>query len=246
MNPSLDFTIFNSSEVFKNQLGIIEVELKKNSKKIFKFEDNILKISLLELQKVKSEMWGELFKFEIGRNFPVKFKFNDLRKILSLIKNESGKKIEISNGLFAFREREELLIKKEKHDFFNEVKIKIDDEVKVDKKVLEISLSKKKMEQISRSKLIDKRTIEYISSDKIKGGFILRRWKKGDIFFPLGLNGSKKISDFLNEKKIESNKKVNQLVLTNQNKIVWVVGLRLDERFKIDKNTKKVLKLCLK
>ena len=85
---------------------------------------------------------------------------------------------------------------------------------------------------------------EYISADGIKGNFLLRRWKNGEKFFPLGLAGSKKISDFLNEQKIPSSKK-RELVLTNENKIVWVVGLRIDDRYKITKQTKKVFELCL-
>lgn len=60
------------------------------------------------------------------------------------------------------------------------------------------------------------------------------------------MKGSKKISDYLNDIKISSFEKKNQLVLLNEKKIVWVIGKRLDERFKINSNTKKVLKLCLK
>jgi tRNA(Ile)-lysidine synthase len=86
---------------------------------------------------------------------------------------------------------------------------------------------------------------EYISANKVAGDFVLRKWKNGEKFFPLGLKGSKKISDFLNEQKISSSKKKEQLVLTNQEKIVWVLGLRLDDRFKIKNNTEKVIELCL-
>jgi tRNA(Ile)-lysidine synthase len=60
------------------------------------------------------------------------------------------------------------------------------------------------------------------------------------------MKGTKKIADFLNELKIESHKKKNQLLLLNGNKIVWVIGYRLDDRFKITKNTKNYLELCLK
>jgi tRNA(Ile)-lysidine synthase len=87
---------------------------------------------------------------------------------------------------------------------------------------------------------------EFISADRISGNFQLRRWKAGDKFFPIGLKGTKKISDFLNEQKITSSKKKDQLILTNKGQIVWVLGLRLDERFKITSDTKKVIELCLK
>jgi len=49
----------------------------------------------------------------------------------------------------------------------------------------------------------------------------------------------------LNEIKIESHLKKEQLLLVNENKIVWVIGHRIDDRFKLKKDTKKVLELCL-
>ncbi len=86
---------------------------------------------------------------------------------------------------------------------------------------------------------------EYIAEDKLNGNFIIRKWKDGDRFYPLGMKNSKKVSDFLSEQKIESYNKKEQLVLTNSGKIVWVVGIRIDNRFKITKKTKKVVELCL-
>ena len=58
--------------------------------------------------------------------------------------------------------------------------------------------------------------------------------------------GTKKISDYLNDLKINSFEKAEQLILENRGKIVWVIGKRLDDRFKLTSKTKKVLKLCLK
>ena len=87
---------------------------------------------------------------------------------------------------------------------------------------------------------------EFISADTVSGTFTIRTWKNGDRFFPIGLQGSKKISDYLNDIKTDSFEKKEQLVLVNNERIVWVIGKRLDERFKITSNTKKVVKLCLK
>ena len=75
---------------------------------------------------------------------------------------------------------------------------------------------------------------------------MVRNWKEGDKFFPFGMQGTKKISDYLNDIKINSFEKKEQMILENNGKIVWVIGKRLDDRFKITSKTKKVLKLCLK
>jgi tRNA(Ile)-lysidine synthase len=58
--------------------------------------------------------------------------------------------------------------------------------------------------------------------------------------------GTKKISDYLTDIKLDSEEKKNQMLLINDKKIVWVLGQRLDDRFKVTTRTKKVLKLCLK
>ena len=88
--------------------------------------------------------------------------------------------------------------------------------------------------------------VEYISSDGVTGKFVLRKWKDGDKFQPLGMKQFKTISDFLTDCKIPSSKKKEQFVLTNRNHIVWVVGLRMDERYKVNSKTKKILKLWMK
>ena len=60
------------------------------------------------------------------------------------------------------------------------------------------------------------------------------------------MKGTKKISDFLTEQKVAAHDKSNFLVLTNNETIVWVVGLRISEKFKLTENTKRVLKLWKK
>ena len=111
-------------------------------------------------------------------------------------------------------------------------------------------MSTKKLSIINRIekplKFSSNRKKEFIAADEIDEKFSLRKWKSGDRFYPIGLKGTKKISDFLNEQKISSYDKKNQLVLTNSGKIVWVVGLRLDDRFKVTNRTNRILELCLK
>ena len=60
----------------------------------------------------------------------------------------------------------------------------------------------------------------------------MRKWKKGDIFQPFGMNGKKKVSDFLKDEKIAYHEKQDQWVLLSNDQIVWIVNHRIDERFK--------------
>ncbi len=87
------------------------------------------------------------------------------------------------------------------------------------------------------------KNVAWIDSDLIKFPIEVRTWKAGDRFQPLGMKGSKKISDFLTDLKIPLNEKDSVKLLISNGEIVWVVGLAVSERYKITQNTKKVLKL---
>ena len=74
---------------------------------------------------------------------------------------------------------------------------------------------------------------------------VLRSWQVGDSYQPLGMRGQKKLSDLFIEHKIPRNQKDSTLVLQNGNgDILWVAGMRINERYKVDSNTKKVLILA--
>jgi tRNA(Ile)-lysidine synthase len=71
----------------------------------------------------------------------------------------------------------------------------------------------------------------------------LRHWHEGDRFCPFGMRGSKKLSDFFIDQKINLLEKKNVQVLCSADKIVWLVGLRSDDRFKIDHQTENYYKI---
>jgi tRNA(Ile)-lysidine synthase len=85
------------------------------------------------------------------------------------------------------------------------------------------------------------RNFAALDAERISFPLKLRNWKEGDRFRPLGLSGSKKISDFLINNKIALPDKKYIWILETAGKIAWVVNHRIDDRFKITAGTRKIL-----
>ncbi|MCK9409111.1 MAG: tRNA lysidine(34) synthetase TilS [Bacteriovoracaceae bacterium] len=89
-------------------------------------------------------------------------------------------------------------------------------------------------------------SIEYIDAEKVAFPLTVRSWKHGDSFVPLGMKGKKKLSDFFGEKKLTAAQKSAVPIVLSGDTIVWVGGLRLDDRCKITKKTCSSYKLSIK
>ncbi len=85
--------------------------------------------------------------------------------------------------------------------------------------------------------------IAHFDAEKIDFPLVLRRWRKGDFFRPLGMNGFKKLSDFFIDQKLSIADKESVWLLQSGEDIVWVVGMRMDDRFKISNRTKRILEV---
>ncbi|QQX75884.1 MULTISPECIES: tRNA lysidine(34) synthetase TilS [Aequorivita] len=86
----------------------------------------------------------------------------------------------------------------------------------------------------------------YVASEKLNFPLKLRKWERGDSFQPFGMTGKKKLSKFFKDEKIALNEKENIWLLLCDEKIVWVIGHRMDDRFKVTKESKKILKIIWK
>lgn len=88
--------------------------------------------------------------------------------------------------------------------------------------------------------------ILYVAKNALKYPLTLRKREKGDYFCPFGMKGTKKLSKFLKDEKISVLAKENQWLLCSDGSIVWVVGMRADERFKATETTKEIIRFELK
>ena len=85
--------------------------------------------------------------------------------------------------------------------------------------------------------------IAQVDADKLQYPLTLRRWQEGDWFVPFGMTGRKKVSDFLTDAKVSAAEKQRQFVLLSGDDIVWLVGRRIDDRYRLTEETENVLRI---
>ena len=85
--------------------------------------------------------------------------------------------------------------------------------------------------------------IAQVDADRLQFPLTLRRWRDGDWFVPFGMTGRKKVSDFLVDAKVSVAEKQRQFVLLSGDEIVWLVGRRIDDRYRLTPDTENVLRI---
>jgi len=229
IQPNYKNQIIKSIQYIQEAETIIEENSKSEFTKVLHHFDEKTETYFLKLNKLKS--LNSTFLYYIFNDFGG-FHSNELPKFLNSV---SGTTLE--NEMFKFWIDFKFLIIEPKKEFIptyielSTYKFKLKHPIKLKSKVLE---------------QMDSTAEAWFDADKIILPLIIRTWKNDDIFFPLGMNGRKKVSKLLKDEKISNYYKQNIMVLTNaKNEIIWVVNHRTDERFKVTNQTKKILNIWI-
>ena len=186
---------------------------------------------LIDIKKLNLSTHKEAFLYYVLRDYG----FNDWGKILLLDQGERGKKI-CSNTHILFKSAENLVLRKNIKN--NVVNVTLDRFFKETKFGHSSKISFCIAEKISKN---DENIIS-VNFNKLSFPLKLRNVKNGDYFFPIGMVGKKKVVKYLKDRKINSVDKFNKLVLVNgDDKIIWVVGMRLDSRFSVSDGSKRII-----
>ncbi len=189
-------------------------------------ETNTYKINIQKLKELPhtNELLYELLN---------SFGFKDWQDISDLLDAQTGKQI-FSNSHRLLKNREDLILS----------------EIVTEKSIEEFEVPKNGITSpihlnIEPSKYIGEteKNLEYFASEKLNFPLKLRKWRSGDTFQPFGMKGNKKISKFLKDEKISLNEKANIWLLLSDEKIVWVIGHRMDDNFKVSPDTKHIVKI---
>jgi len=233
LNPSFREGLIRTMSYLEDVSKICERAIQQNWERVAIRKGNDFLISIAEL-KLLDPLPTYLFEFLKS------FGFNSVvvGDIVASLEGIPGKQF-VSPGYRLVRDRESLILspiqsEKRKQFYLEEGMKELAFPVH-----LKISVSEKK----DKFKISDSRLVACIDRDHIQFPLLIRRWRQGDYFKPLGMNGFKKISDFFIDSKLSLPEKENVWILANGEQVVWIIGYRLDDRYKITSGTRNIIKL---
>lgn len=174
--------------------------------------------------------------FEIIRDYG--FSHKGVNELIKLAGSDSGKYIE-SEDYRIIKHRNHFIVAPKTPAAADTVLIREEDE-KVRLPGGVISVAFLNAENVSLNKSA---AVAQLDAKEVVFPLLVRRWRRGDYFYPLGLRKKKKLARFFIDQKLSTTEKEAIWVVESAQRIVWVVGLRIDERFKLTGNTKTVLQL---
>ncbi|BAX79013.1 tRNA lysidine(34) synthetase TilS [Labilibaculum antarcticum] len=235
INPAIRTTMTENVQRFREVEQIYNLVIEENRLHLVFTRENQLLISIPKLKELLAPV-SNLFELLS----PYGFHHRDVRQIAESIHGISGK-LFYSATHQLLRDREYLILTEISESNKNEYSIAEEDSLL--KIPLEIKISK--LDRTTGFKFPTDQKIACLDSNLLKFPLILRKWKEGDSFRPIGMKGKKKISDFFIDQKFSMQDKEDTWLLISGSKIVWVVGHRMDDRFKITKATTKIFRLEL-
>ncbi len=165
------------------------------------------------------------------------YAFTAWEDISDLLKAQSGKQV-FSNTHRLLKNREELILTEICNEEAVETTL-----ISESTQQIELPLALR-FERVKSNSGTNKQAIN-VDNQKLVFPLQLRKWKEGDYFYPFGMKGKKKLSKFFKDEKLSLVAKKKIWVLCSDNKIVWIVGMRSDSRFKIEDDSKDILKITL-
>lgn len=230
--PAADDNLLNNITRLGEAEQLYNDAINTNKKKLLEVKGNEVHIPVLKLQQTKPL---QTVLFEIIKDYG--FTSNQTVEVAALLQSESGKYVQ-SSAHRIIRNRKWLIISPNKTDEAANILIEESD------KTIAFELGLLQIEKHSELSTINHQlSTAQLDAAEVKFPLLLRKWKQGDYFYPLGMQKKKKLSRFFIDQKLSLTDKEKVWVLESNKKIVWVIGLRIDDRFKITANTREVLQI---
>jgi tRNA(Ile)-lysidine synthase len=237
LNAGFEKTIIKELSYFKDAAEIVKIFIEEKKREIVTQEGKNI---LLNIQKLRDSGYAETILHELLRAYDFTPETTEL--IAQRMYTTAGKKF-LSRTYRLIKDRDFLILTphrtKEKKQCFliesNQNEFRNND---IHLKVAVIFGNLELLKNKSNS-------VGYFDYDSLSFPLKIRKWKQGDVFYPLGMVGKKKLSDFFIDNKLSLNDKENTYILESNGNIIWVLNQRIDNRYKVLKETNKILQISI-
>jgi tRNA(Ile)-lysidine synthase len=189
------------------------------------------KIEIAKLQQLSNP---KAYAYELLKEFG----FHTPQEITDLLTSQSGKQV-FSKAYRLIKDRDYLLLQQRTAQTPASEVVFINDSETIIKSPIQLHI-----EEVTRVTNTGKNVL-YIDKEMLKFPLIVRKWQNGDYFYPFGMKGRKKLSKYFKDEKYSLIDKENQWLLCSGENIVWIIGKRSDNRYKLTKPTNTIIKLTL-
>ncbi|MBN1952048.1 MAG: tRNA lysidine(34) synthetase TilS [Bacteroidales bacterium] len=236
INPSVVDTLIQESRIFDSSYKIYHQRIEQLRQALNEPDGQISRFSIA---KILSLRLTPTLLFDVLQ--PYGLSFSDISDILGSLTGEAGK-LFYTDGYVILKDRNYLIIE-ERNKPEHEEMFTITPESKALERPFRMKILHSRKDDTFRLPT-DNMTVA-LDAEKLCFPLKLRHWKEGDYFFPLGMKGRKKLSDFFTDKKINLLQKNRIWILESAEEIVWIVGMQIDDRYKVSPQTKKMITLSL-
>ena len=229
LHPTFLQNFLNTQNHLQQTNDLVANHLNDLKARLFEPSDGAIKINIPELeqlQPLESYLYG-LFK---------DYGFTEWEDVKALLTAMSGKQV-VSKSHLLLKDRDCLILSEIKNRVSQTYPVYIDGTASE-------SPIKLKLENVKNLENQGQNVV-FLDKEKLNFPLVLRNWEKGDYFYPFGMKGKKKLSKFFKDEKMDVISKEKQWLLCSDNEIVWVVGKRADERFKVEDSTQQIIKITL-
>lgn len=233
LNPGFVNTMWENINRLQQAEGIYLSSLQKVKERMLVRTKDHIWISVPEIKKLEPTF---TWLYELLSDFD--FSASVVKNILKNLDSISGKQF-LSPTHRLVKDREKLIIQPLKSQIFK--RYYIDDLTQDLQEPLKLELTI--INNFNKSKISNDPDTAWLDLDKLEFPLLIRKWEAGDYFIPLGMKNMKKLSDFFIDNKLSLPEKENIWLLLSGTKIAWVIGKRIDDRFKISHETQRVLQI---
>ncbi|MFZ1979393.1 MAG: tRNA lysidine(34) synthetase TilS [Bacteroidota bacterium] len=220
--------------VIETKLSLL---LKKKRKALTQLADGTWCLDLRQFSSLLPFMQEE-FLAEMMRTLGMEVSEKHIGILKRLTTAQTGRRAVIGRRILVLRDRDSLFFVPDRKTEEHKTDIVLNHEYRFEDFSFSAFSTPQKPKRFG-----DGHSVEYIDASKLGSRLSLRTWKHGDRFIPIGMQRTKKVSDFFADLKIPLHQKLQIPIFESDGTIVWICGQRLDDRFKLTEETKKIIKL---